>query len=61
MTRRFRIDVNTLDGKLSYERDDPADALVVAEGGTDSLGVAITDIAEARTYSLEEFRKRHAH
>ena len=29
---RFRIDVSTLDGKLSY-RDAPADALDVAEGG----------------------------
>jgi hypothetical protein len=58
---RFRIDVNTLDGKLSYERDKSADALDVAEGGKDSLGVAITDTEEGRTYSVEEFRKRFGH
>lgn len=55
---RFRIDVNTLDGKLSYERDTPADALAVAQGGKESLGVTITDTAEGRTYSAEEFAKR---
>jgi hypothetical protein len=36
---RFRVGVNTLDGKLSYERDNSADALDVAEGGKESLGV----------------------
>ena len=55
---RFRIDVNTLDGKLSYERDAAADALAVAEGGKESLGVTITDTEEGRTYSVEEFRAR---
>jgi hypothetical protein len=55
---RFRIDVNTLDGKLSYERDEPADALAVAEGGKQSLGVTITDTEEDKTYSPEEFGKR---
>ena len=35
---RFRIEVNTLDGKLSFERDTAADALAVAEGGKESLG-----------------------
>jgi len=40
---RFRIEVNTLDGKLTYERDSPADALAVAEGGKQSLGVRIVD------------------
>lgn len=58
---RFRVDVNTLDGKLSYERDIPSDALAVAEGGKQSLGVAITDTQEGKTYSPEEFRKRFAH
>jgi hypothetical protein len=58
---RFRIDVNTLDGKLSYERDNSADALDVAEGGKESLGVAITDVEEGKTYSVEEFKKRYGH
>ena len=53
--------MNTLDGKLSYERDIPSDALAVAEGGKQSLGVAITDTQEGKTYSPEEFRKRFAH
>jgi hypothetical protein len=55
---RFRIDVNTLDGKLSYERDTPSDALDVAEGAKDSLGLTITDTQEGRAYSADEFRKR---
>lgn len=54
---RFRIDVSTLDGKLSYERDAPADALAVAEGGAESLGVTITDTETGETYGLSEFRK----
>jgi len=58
---RFQIDVNTLDGKLSYQRDTPADALDVAEGGKQSLGVTITDTEEGRTYSPEDFRKRFGH
>jgi hypothetical protein len=58
---RFRIDVRTLDGKLSYERDAPADALHVAEGGRESLGVTITDTRDGRTYSPEDFRKRFGH
>jgi hypothetical protein len=58
---RFRIDVNTLDGKLSYERDNATDALHVAEGGKDSLGVTITDTQDGKTYSVDEFRKRHGH
>lgn len=58
---RFRVDVNTLDGKMSYERDTPADALHVAEGGKQSLGVTITDTEDGKTYSPEEFRKRFAH
>jgi hypothetical protein len=55
---RFRIDVNTLDGKLSYERDGPEHALAVAEGGKDSLGVTITDTADGKTYSINEFKQR---
>ena len=58
---RFRIDVSTLDGKLSYERDAAADALEVAEGGKQSLGVTITDTDEGKSYSPEEFRKRFGH
>jgi hypothetical protein len=57
---RFRIEVNTLDGKLSYERETPADALAVAEGGRESLGVMIIDGEDGRTYTVEEFRKRFA-
>ena len=58
---RFKIDVNTLDGKLSYDRDTANEALEVAEGGKQSLGVTITDTVEAKSYSPEEFRKRFAH
>jgi hypothetical protein len=55
---RFRIDVSSLDGKLSYERDAPADALAVAEGGKESLGVTITDTEEGKTYTPDEFARR---
>lgn len=55
---RFRIDVSTLDGKLSYERDEPAEAMAVAEAGKESLGVAITDTEDGKTYTPEAFRKR---
>jgi len=55
---RFRIDVSTLDGKLSYERDTPSDALHVAEGGKESLGVTITDTQDDKTYSADEFQRR---
>jgi hypothetical protein len=58
---RFRIDVNTLDGKLSYERDTPADALTVAEGGKESLGVTITDTEGGKPYTPDEFSKRFGH
>jgi len=58
---RFRIDVSTLDGKLSYERATPDDALAVAEGAKESLGVTITDTKEGKTYSPEEFRKPNGH
>lgn len=55
---RFRIDVRTLDGKLSYERDTAAAALAVAEGAAESLGVTITDTETGETFSPSEFRKR---
>lgn len=55
---RFRIEISTLDGKLSYERDDAADAMAVAEGGKDSLGVTITDTERGKSYSPEDFRKQ---
>jgi hypothetical protein len=55
---RFRVDVNTVDGKLSFQKDVPADALEVAKGAKDSLGVTITDTADATTYSLQEFEMR---
>jgi hypothetical protein len=58
---RFRIEVNTLDGKLSYERDSVADALAVAEGAKVSLGVTITDTETNQPYSREEFAKRFGH
>jgi len=58
---RFRIEVRTLDGKLSYERDAPSDALDVAEGGKQSLGVTITDTQEDKTYRPEEFQRRFGH
>ena len=57
---RFRIEVRTLDGKLSYERDTAADAAAVAEGGKDSLGVTITDTETDTTYSREDFARRFA-
>lgn len=58
--KRFRVDVNTLDGKLSYERATAADALAVAEGARESLGVTITDTATGEGYSHEEFAQRFA-
>ena len=53
--------MRTLDGKLLYERDAPADALHVAEGGKQSLGVTITDTLDSKTYSLNEFQRRFGH
>jgi hypothetical protein len=55
---RFRIDVNTLDGKLSYQRSTPADAIEVTKAAKESLGVTITDTESGTTYSSEEFKKR---
>jgi hypothetical protein len=55
---RFRVDVNTLDGKLSFQKNLPADALEVAKGAKDSLRVTITDTADGATYSLQEFEIR---
>jgi len=58
---RFRVDVNSLDGKMSYERDTADAALHVAEGGRQSLGVTITDTQEGKSYTPDEFRKRFGH
>ncbi len=55
---RFRIDVNSLDGKMSYERDSAHDALHVAEGGRQSLGVTIIDTQDGKSYSVDDFRKK---
>ena len=54
---RFRIDVNTLEGKLSYERDAAVDALDVANGAKDSLGVTITDTTDGKTYAPAAFEE----
>jgi hypothetical protein len=56
---RFRVDVNTLDGKLSFEKDAAEDAIVVAKGvaAKGSLGVTITDTADGTTYVPEDFDK----
>ena len=53
---RFRIDVNTLDGKLSFEKETPGDALEAAKGT--NLGVTITDTRDSKTYTLQEFETR---
>ena len=53
---RFRIDVNTLGGKVSFEKDTAADAFEVAKGT--NLGVTIADTTDSTTYSLEEFATR---
>lgn len=55
---RFRIDVNTLDGKLSFQKDAPGDALDIAKGAKANLGVTITDTRDARAYSPQEFEAR---
>jgi hypothetical protein len=52
---RFRIDVNTLDGKVSFEKDTAADAFEVAMGT--NLGVTITDTSGSKAYSLDDFKK----
>jgi hypothetical protein len=57
---RFRIEVNTLDGKLTYQRDNAADALAVAEGAKESLGVRIVDGEDNKSYAVEEFKDRFA-
>jgi hypothetical protein len=58
---RFHIEVNTLDGKLTYERETPSDALLVAEGGKQSLGVTITDAQDGKAYSPDDFRSKFGH
>lgn len=59
--KRFRIEVNTLDGKMAYERDTAADALAVAEGAKQSLGVTITDSETGEHYDAEAFAKKFGH
>ena len=54
---RFRIDVNTLDGKLSFQKESALDAVEVAKGAKDSLGVTITDTADGMSYAPEDFDK----
>jgi hypothetical protein len=58
---RFRIEVNTLDGKMAYERDTTVDALAVAEGAKVSLGVTITDTQDGERYTADEFAKKFGH
>jgi hypothetical protein len=55
---RFQIDVNTLDGRLSFHKDAPGDALEVAKGAKANLGVTITDTQDSTTYSLQDFEAR---
>jgi hypothetical protein len=52
---RFRVEVNTLDGKLVFEKDKAADAVEVAKGAKDSLGVTITDTSDGKAYGLGDF------
>jgi hypothetical protein len=53
---RFRIDVNTRDGKLSFQKDVAVDAVEVAKCALNgSLGVVITDTADGATYAPEDF------
>jgi hypothetical protein len=57
---RFRIDVNTRDGKLSFEKEAPADAVDVAKGAQKgSLGVTITitDTADGTICAPDDFDK----
>lgn len=42
-------------------RDTPADALHVAQGGKESLGVTITDSQDGKAYTPEDFQKRFGH
>jgi hypothetical protein len=53
---RFRIDVNTRDGRLSFEKESAADAVEVAKSAQKgSLGVTITDTVDGATYAPEDF------
>ena len=56
---RFRIDVNTLDGRLSFQKGAAADAIEVAKGvaAKGSFGVTITDTVDGTTYLPEDFGK----
>lgn len=52
---RFQIEVNTLDGKLSFHKEKAADAVDVAKGAKANLGVTITDTSDGKIYRPEEF------
>jgi hypothetical protein len=56
---RFRVDVNTRDGKLSFQKDAAVDAIEVAKGvaAKGSLGVTITDTVDGTRYVPEDFDK----
>ena len=43
---------------VRHERDAVADALAVAEGAAESLGVSVTDTESGETFSVSDFRKR---
>ena len=52
---RFQIEVSTLDGKLVFHKDKAVDAVDVARGAKDSLGVMITDTSDGKIYKPEDF------
>jgi hypothetical protein len=54
---RFQIEVNTLDGKLAFHKDNAADAVEVAKGAKANLGVTITDTSDGTIYKPEDFDK----
>ncbi len=54
---RFQIEVSTLDGKLVFHKEKAADAVDVAKGAKDSLGVTITDTSDGKTYKPERVRR----
>jgi hypothetical protein len=54
---RFQIEVSTLDGKLAFHKNTATDAVEVAKGAKDSLGVTITDTFDGKIYKPEDFDK----
>jgi hypothetical protein len=52
---RFQIEVSTLDGKLVFHKDKAADAIDVARGAPNNLGVTITDTSDGKIYKPEDF------